>query len=76
MFAKKIITETDHTGKVKNMPLLPPNKQFEIIILDLNETKAIRGKNKREPHPDLKGKVKILGDVINTTSQDMWDLPT
>ncbi len=54
------------------MPLLPPNKQFEIIILDLNETKAIK---KREPHPDLKGKVKILGDLINTTSQDMWDLP-
>jgi len=75
MFAKKIITETDHAGKVKNMPLLPPNTQFEIIILDLNETKEVRKKNIREPHPDLIGKVKILGDVINTTSQDMWDLP-
>ena len=57
------------------MPLLPPNKQFEIIILDLNETKEIREKKIRKPHPDLKGKVKILGNVINNTSQDMWDLP-
>jgi len=49
MFAKKIITETDHAGKVKNIPLLP-NKQFEIIVLDLNETKAMT--KRILPRPD------------------------
>lgn len=75
MFAKKIITETDHSGKVKNMPPLPPNKWFEIIVLDLDETKTNGQINKRAPHPDLKGKVQILGDVVNTIPKNMWDLP-
>ena len=51
MFAKKIITETDHAGKVKNMPLLPPNTQFEIIILDLNETKKSKEKKYKRTSP-------------------------
>lgn len=72
MFAERIITETDQAGKIKKLPLLPPNKRFEIIILDLNESNP---GNKRTPHPGIKGKLRISGDIINTTSQDLWNLP-
>lgn len=74
MFAERIITETDQSGRIKNMPLLPPNKRFEIILLDLNETTPGNGK-KRVPHSEIKGKMQIFGDIINTAPQDLWDLP-
>jgi hypothetical protein len=73
MHAERLILETDTSGKLKNMPLLPPNKQVEVILIvisEINEIKPIR-----KPHPDIAGKTKILGDIINTVREDQWDLP-
>jgi hypothetical protein len=30
---------------------------------------------KRTPHPDIVGKIKILGDVIHTVPETDWNLP-
>ncbi|MCY7369090.1 MAG: hypothetical protein LH474_13170 [Chamaesiphon sp.] len=31
--------------------------------------------NQRKPHPDLAGKMKILGNIIDTIPETEWNLP-
>jgi len=73
MYAERLILETDVAGRIKEMPILPANKQMEAIFLvtdDLNLKKT-----QRQPHPDIAGKAKVIGDIIDTVSQAEWNLP-
>jgi hypothetical protein len=73
MYAEKLIVTTDNFGNLQAMPKLPANKQFEAIFLIIdNENSPLQ---KRQPHPDIVGKLKINGDIINTVEQNEWDLP-
>jgi len=38
MYAERLILETDVTGKLKQMPLLPANKQMEAIFLVIDDS--------------------------------------
>lgn len=73
MYAERLILETDVAGKLKQVPLLPANKQLEAIFLVIAESTQINPR--RQPHPDIEGKSKILGDIINATPATEWDLP-
>jgi len=73
MYAERLILETDVSGKLKQMPMLPANKQFEAIFLVIDE--AIQTSKRRQPHPDIAGKSKIMGNIIDTASTDEWNLP-
>lgn len=72
MHAERLIVETDHSGSPKHFPKLPPNKQLEIIFRVLDDT---QGDRLRTPHRDIAGKVRIIGDIINTVQETDWDLP-
>jgi len=73
MYAERIMLETDVSGKLKEMPLLPANKQVEAIFLVIDD----RGKNNgsRHPHQDIAGKIKITGNIVDTAPEADWDLP-
>jgi len=71
MYAERLILETDRSGFLKNGPKLPANKQFEVIFLMLEE--AMSKRVKRTPHPDIAGKVKIMGDIFDTIPSSDWD---
>jgi hypothetical protein len=73
--AERLILETDSAGNVKNLPKLPPNTRLELIFLVLEESGSLPAR-RRQPHPDIAGRVKILGDVISTVPATDWDLPT
>ena len=74
MYAERLILETDHSGTLKNVPKLPPNKQLEIILLVLDD--AREGQSlRRRPHPDIVGKTRILGDIISSIPENDWGLP-
>ncbi len=73
MYAERLILETDVSGKLKQMPILPANKQFEAIFLVLDE--AMQTSKRRQPHPDIAGKAKIMGNIIDTASTAEWNLP-
>ena len=73
MYAERLILETDVSGKLKQMPMLPANKQFEAIFLVIEET-MLTNKH-RQPHPDIAGKIKIMGNILDTASTDEWNLP-
>lgn len=69
MYAERLIVETDQSGNLKTLPKLPANTQFEAIFLVLKDL-AVRPK--RTPHPDIVGKVKIMGDIFDTVPEADW----
>jgi hypothetical protein len=73
MLAERLILETDPTGLVRNLPLLPPNRKVEAIFLIIDECETVAH---RKPHPDLAGKMKIVGDIMNSAPATAWNLPT
>ncbi len=73
MYAEKLIVKTDNFGNLQTMPKLPANKRFEAIFLILENDEL--PPPKRRPHPDIAGRIKITGDIINTVTQSDWDLP-
>ena len=64
MYAQRLILETDQFGNFKKPPMLPANKQFEAIFLVLEN--VTKHNIKRTPHPDIVGKVKIMGDIFDS----------
>ncbi|OGT89007.1 MAG: hypothetical protein A2286_00715 [Gammaproteobacteria bacterium RIFOXYA12_FULL_61_12] len=73
MYAERLILETDMSGNLKVMPTLPANKQFEVIFLLLEKPDSTV-QVKRIPHPDIVGRVQILGDIMGSTPETDWDL--
>jgi hypothetical protein len=74
MYAERLILETDQSGTLKHVPKFPPNKQVEIILLVLDDVRGGQ-KLRRSPHPDIAGKICILGDIISSASETDWNLP-
>ena len=74
MYAERLILETDDSGKLKQIPVLPANKQLEVIFLVIAETG--QQKLRRRPHQDIAGKTGIMGNIIDTASVTEWYLPT
>jgi hypothetical protein len=74
MYAERLILETDMAGKLKQMPKLPPNKQLEAIFLVIEDS-TVSSNICRSPHPDIAGKVKIIGDVFDSAPVSAWNLP-
>jgi len=72
MYAERIILETDSFGHLKQQPRLPPNKAVEAIFLVLEDS---GDQVARRPHPDIVGKVRILGDLLDSLPETDWDLP-
>lgn len=73
MYAERLILETDVAGKLKQVPLLPANKQIEAIFLVIAESEQTN--LHRQPHTDIAGKTKILGNIIDTAPEAEWNLP-
>lgn len=73
MYAERLILETDVAGKLKQIPLLPANKQLEAIFLVIAESEQIN--LLRQPHQDIAGKTKIMGNIIDAAPETDWNLP-
>ena len=73
MYAERLILETDTAGHIKHIPILPANKKFEAIFLVLTE--IAQPKLRRQPHPDIAGKGKVVGNIIDTIPAIDWNLP-
>lgn len=70
MYAERLILETDQSGNLKALPTLPANKQFEVIFLVLKDTV---NRVQRTPHPDILGKVRIIGDIFDSAPAADWN---
>jgi len=70
MYAERLILETDKSGHIKNIPILPANKQVEVIFLVLEENKKVIN---RQPHPDIAGKVIINEEIFDSSPTSDWD---
>ena len=74
MYAERLILETDTTGHIKRIPILPANKQIEAIFLVLSETVQPQPQPRRHPHPDIAGKGKVIGNIIDAIPESDWNL--
>jgi hypothetical protein len=73
MYAERLLLETDMSGKLINIPVLPANKQLEAIFLVISESAQLTCR--RKPHPCIAGKTKIFGHIIDAAPMTEWDLP-
>lgn len=73
MYAERLILETDVAGKLKQIPLLPANKQLEAIFLVIADSEQTN--LRRQPHQDIAGKTKIMGNIIDAAPEADWNLP-
>ncbi|RLC03360.1 MAG: hypothetical protein DRI57_29200 [Deltaproteobacteria bacterium] len=70
MYVERLVLETDHSGNLRHMPKLPANKRFETVFLMLRDmTEPVR----RTPHPDIVGKISIMGNIFSSTASSDWD---
>lgn len=76
MLAERVTIETDAEGNPAGLPKLPPNSQFEVIFLFLDEPSSARLQQPAnllsgsqaggwKVSPKIAGKGKILGDIIS-----------
>jgi hypothetical protein len=71
MQAQRIITQTDSGGHITGLPLLPPDRAVEVIMLLLDTPqKPIR----RKAPAHLKGKIRETGDVLSSASAQDWGI--
>ncbi len=70
MYAERLILETDQSGHIKNYQKFPQYQKFEVIFLGMDEENKIV---KREPHPDIAGKVEIIGNVFDSAPVSDWN---
>lgn len=63
MQTKRVILETDQHGRLLHQPQLPPNIRMEAIFLLPDDRK--KEKKRRKPSSAIKGKGKILGDIVS-----------
>ena len=74
MDTERLILDTDNKGNLKGLPKFPPNKKVEVIflIVDRPDQKICAS---RFPHRDIAGKMRIMGNIFDTISEDEWNLP-
>ncbi|MBE9064026.1 hypothetical protein [cf. Phormidesmis sp. LEGE 11477] len=73
MNTKRLILETDAMGNLKQVPKLPPNQQLEVIIMPVEEPTGADDK-RRQPHPEIAGKIKLLDDIFDSIPAADWNL--
>lgn len=74
MNAEKLLLKTDAQGWITGLPQFEPNQEVELIVL-FSKKKDVRSKPVYRTVPlELKGKMKILGDIIApVVGEDEWD---
>jgi len=76
MLAERVTIQTDAEGNLTGLPKLPPNSQFEVIFLFLDQalntglqqpftTSSDSQAGGWKVSPKIAGKGKILGDIIS-----------
>ena len=71
MQAQRVITQTDSNGYLTGLPLLPPDKSVEVIMLLLDNSPPSR-KSKVPAH--LRGRIREIGDVISSAPAQDWNV--
>jgi len=71
MQVQRQVTEIRESQITLQVPESFVNHRAEIIILTLDEETPRR----RQPHPDIAGKLIIKGDLFDSVPEGDWDLP-
>ncbi len=73
MQAQKIVTYTDETGRVIDMPTFQPRQRIELILLYTEDSYPAAHK-KRSPPPKIKGAITEKGDIFSSAPESDWGI--
>ena len=73
MQAQKIITCTDHAGRLMDMPAFQPMQQVELILL-FSDPVNLPPPHKRCPPEKLKGILTEKGDIYSSAPHGDWGI--
>lgn len=71
MQVKRQFVEVTSRHVTIELPASFVNYKVEIIALTVDEETS----RHRRPHPDIAGKVQILGDILTSIPESDWTLP-
>lgn len=71
MQVKRQFVEVTSRHLTIELPASFVNHRVEIIALTVDE----EAPKHRRPHPDIAGKVQILGDILTSIPESDWSLP-
>lgn len=71
MQAQRIVTQTDSTGHITGLPLLPPGKSVEVIMLILDNQPQTK---LRKVPVRLKGKMREIGNIFSSAPAEDWGI--
>jgi hypothetical protein len=69
-----LLLDTDYRGNLNGLPKFPPYKQVEVVFLIIDKPEQKKC-TQRFPHRYIAGKVRIMGNIIDTASEKDWNLP-
>ena len=72
MQAQKIITRTDHAGRLVDIPAFQPMQQVELILLFSDPVNPLP--HKRRPPEKLKGMLTEKGDIFSSAPHADWGI--
>lgn len=70
MQARRVVLETDPSGRLVGVPELPGNRRIEAIFLILEDDVA---PCRRRPHSGLSQKFQICGNVMESVPETDWN---
>jgi hypothetical protein len=73
MQAQKIITCTDHAGRLVDIPTFQPMQHVELILLFSDQGNPSLP-HKRRPPEKLKGKLLERGDIFSSAPHNDWGI--
>ncbi len=73
MQAQRIVTYTDKTGRLVDMPIFQASKRVELILLYSEESPPATHL-KRHPPRKLKGVVTEIGDIFSSVPESDWGI--
>jgi hypothetical protein len=74
MHTERLFLDTDSKGNLKGLPKFPPNKKIEAVFM-VHDTCNEKTAPRRTPHRDITGKVRIMGNIYDSASENEWNLP-
>jgi len=73
MQAQRFVTRIVDCNLSLQLPESFNHQRVEVIVLELDDGEPTP--TRREPHPDIAGRVQIIGGIVSSVPEEAWDLP-
>jgi len=73
MQAQRFVADVVNRNLTIRLPESFVHHRVEVIVLELDEPEPTQVR--RQPHPDIAGRLQVSGDIYDSVPEEAWDLP-